>query len=71
MSALYTYIRKIMMLLICFQFKNLRKKSQNKGKVERKKQWYDELYCKVKKNKFKKERKTASVKKKSWFFENR
>ena len=32
-----------MILLICLQFKKLEKKSQSKGKVEGKKEWYDEL----------------------------
>ena len=32
-----------MMLLICLQFKNLEKKNLKKGKVEKKKEWYDEL----------------------------
>ena len=27
LSNLYTYVRKIMILLICFQFKNLEKKN--------------------------------------------
>lgn len=51
-SQFYILIRKIITLLICFQFKNLEKNLKVKGKVEGKKEWYDEL----------KEKQRASIK---------